>query len=210
MNDAFVIIPAAGLGTRMGMKKNESKEMLIDPMTRKPVIQWSLDVCKRAKLNFIVIVRKEKKDLISYLNKNNYPYVTIAESRSWEYSIEQIERLWGEKNIILLPDTRFKQSEDILHRIAQFLDSYPVSYGKHLVDDISLWGAVERRCFCEKPNERISGYAWGILGFRRDVGIELLAQMEAQCWFFMNSRSLIMPYFKDITRTGKVEKYERT
>src|SRR6266850_3092271 len=100
------IIPCAGFGTRVGMKSNQSKELLPDS-NNKPLIQYSLDICRLYQIDPLVILREEKKDLQEYLKKEKVNYITIKPEGEWYDTVLKSQGHWDENNVLMLPDTKF-------------------------------------------------------------------------------------------------------
>lgn len=207
------IIPAAGYGTRMYMETNQSKEMLIDPVTGKYLIDYSLDLCYKYYIEPVVISRIEKEDLNSYLRSKNVEHIVLkSPGNEWADTVLKSQGLWGDKNILLLPDTRFEPEyvvRDMLDEIG-WSDSGVVA-AVHKIDpkESDKWGTVTGTGIHEK-NSNHQMVAWGLLGWRKQaLGLSLFSEMyPGGSWFAWNGISkLQLTSFKDITRTGKLEKY---
>ncbi len=206
------IIPCAGLGTRMSMTLNKSKELLIDPCTHEPIIKWSLDLCKKHHIEPLVITRKEKTDLIAYLSEQGVKCLIIEPDGSeWPSTVLASEHLWQENNILILPDTRFSPENALKQIEDSLLLQKPVTFALHSVDNVSKWGCVEEFYYCEKPNKNTHGWAWGLIGFKKDFGPLLLNNMLEQQIFhdhIEETNFLFLDKFVDLTRTGKIEKWK--
>ncbi len=221
----LIVIPAAGFGTRMNLSPTSSKEMLPDPYNdNKPVIQWILDLVKD--YSKIVITREEKEDLIDYLytDPEDDIYVSLIPDTTKEVAntILYSKPHWQEKNILLLPDTRFAPT-DIVSKIDEELETHDFVFAVHEVEDIKNWGWVDIvgntvMAIQEKPNfyHWKTGYnpkkfAWGIIGFRNIDDTEKFFQAYLdRTYFNLTSYKccvINLTSFKDITRTGKIESY---
>lgn len=219
------ILPCAGLGTRMNMKPNESKEMLPDPKTDKPLIDYSLDLCKKYDLQPLIITRKEKTDLIEYIDKRNnsenISLLTLSEiNGEWPETILRSEPFWNENNILMLPDTRF-EPDTIIESIKNKLNEHTLFvkpryvFGMHIVDVEIPWGLVENIQYMastsvtEKPIKRFR--AWGVIGFKKNHGELLFQSQKQKNQQFCEHTPYVVEYtfdsFKDITRSGKLEDY---
>ncbi len=202
------IIPCVGFGKRMGMLPNQSKEMLIDPKTGQPLIQYHLDLCKKYQLQPLVITRKEKADLNQYLQKNNIPFMIIEPHGEWMHSVLASQGMWDEYNILLLPDTRF-EPDNILQEIKNSLElGTRLVFGVHKVYDPNKWGIINNYFITEKPRQSLTGeqYAWGVIGFHIEHGQQLFESMkESKPYKLYNAGFHYFDSFKDITRTGKLE-----
>lgn len=201
------IIPCAGFGTRMGMKPNESKEMLPDRDNKgKPLIQWCLDICKAFKMEPLIITRKDKKDLRQYLFNKGVEFIDIKPEGEWPNTVLHSESHWSNKgNILLLPDTRFdrlKCIEDIQRGLE--LGNKAV-IALHEVNDPSMWGIIKDYVIYEKP-KYLKGkqWAWGILGFKKFEGKCILTALkEGHCFYLENTGFTFLNKFEDLTRGDK-------
>ncbi len=215
MNNTLVIIPAAGFGTRMNLQPDQSKEMLPDPGNdNKPLIQWSLDLTKD--YSQIVMTRTGKQDLITYLNTA----ITFVEPGSeWPVTVLESQEHWQDKNLLILPDTRF-QPTNIIQQMEEQLDTHDLVFACHEVPDVRLWGKVLLDPFSKKPLQtqekadiefKLEGLAWGLIGFKKHVG-EALFQSYANKKIFNLSKIktcvINLSNFKDITRTGQIESHD--
>lgn len=203
------IIPAAGYGTRVGMKPNQSKEMLPDPgYKRQPIIQYSLDLCKAFNMDPIVITREDKKDLRQYLYDNQIEEQLIDVKGEWDQTVLASQIHWYENNMLILPDTRFssfKCIEDIQRGLK--LGNNAVM-ALHEVTDPSKWGIIDTTySLWEKPKGIICGFgkqwAWGLIGFKDMYGQELFSNVQYSSLKLKNVGFTYLDKFEDITRNGK-------
>lgn len=197
------IIPAAGYGTRMGMKPNQSKEMLPDPgYKHQPMIQYALDLCKAFNMDPIVITREDKKDLRQYLFNNEIEEQLIDVKGEWNQTVLASQVHWYENNMLLLPDTRFSSFrciEDIQRGLN--LGNNAVM-ALHEVTDPSKWGIASGYVLYEKPNFLFGKHwAWGLIGFKNTYGQELFSNVESLK--MENVGFTFLEKFEDITRNGK-------
>lgn len=110
MNKLTVILPAAGKGTRLNLPY--PKEIL-RLNKDKALIDSSFDLfdgLPRDQLEFVVIINEEKTEIIKYLAKYKSRYnvsFTYQNPDEIEYTgaIKSAKHLFGENNIVLLPDT---------------------------------------------------------------------------------------------------------
>lgn len=198
----LAIIPCCGFGTRVKMKPNESKEMLLDS-SGKPIINYSLKLCKKYNLDPLFLVRKEKQDLINYLKKKKVKYLIMEPGNEWSQTIYNSKEHWDEKNILLLPDTRFEPIE-IIEQIKKSLEfGYDLSYAVHKVSDCSKWGIVSLFGYIEKPQTSIFGNSWGLIGFTKEAGSVIFKNMENKSCYYkheFNTNFVFLDKFEDITR----------
>lgn len=199
-----LIIPCAGFGTRMSMEKNKSKELLL--YQGGPLIEFSLDLAKDFDLNPLVITRAEKIDLIDYCEKNEIETQIIEVNGEWADTVLQSAPHWEEDNILILPDTIFNPSyspiNDILHSLE--IGSNAI-FALHHVEDSSKWGIIKDYTLFEKPDFNGPGLAWGLIGFKKEYGLELFSNCQKGKSFKLeNCGFTYLDEFKDLTRTGKI------
>lgn len=210
------IIPAAGKGLRVGMLLHQSKELLIDPETNQPLIEFHLKQCKRYNIKPLVLLRKEKKDLIKYCKKKKVEYLIIPNHNGeWYDTILMSKHRWYKWNILMLPDTKYLdpadeetqflfQKRDLDHNIIAFTNT---------VSDITKWGLCTTEddqgfaVMCEKPSlkmiknlsERYE--AWGILAFNKVYGQYLMKKFKTKKPFVVdNIITFQLDGFVDLTR----------
>lgn len=200
------IVPAAGIGSRMNMAYNESKEMLLDSFG-KPIIQWSFDLCKKYNIEPLVVTRIEKSDLIEYCIKQGVDTQIIKPFGDWPDTIIQSDINWTENNLLILPDTRFNPQHVVHELISDLENGCQYSIGVHNVVDISKWCVISDYSLIEKPNQIDPGVAMGLIAFKGEAGRGLFKTISkrdrafklSDCGFhYLNE-------FTDITRTGKIE-----
>lgn len=202
------IIPCAGFGTRMSMPINQSKELLLDK-NGQPLIQWHLDLCKQYNIEPFIVTRAEKEDLIDYCKNNNIAYAVMVPGEEWPHTAYNSNTYWKEKNILLLPDSRF-EPKNIINQIKQSLEfGYDVTFAVHKVPDVSKWGMVTQTFYSEKPYlENLAGYAWGIIGFTKQAGYDIFYNMRNRGRYSQheyNTNIVFLDSFRDVTRTGVIE-----
>ena len=113
MKKLTVILPAAGKGTRLNLPY--PKEILrLDK--DKALIDNSFDLFEglgRQDVEFVVVINEDKTEIIKYLSKYKSKYnvsFTYQNPNELEYTgaIKSAKHLFGENNIVLLPDTLLK------------------------------------------------------------------------------------------------------
>ncbi len=180
-----ILIPASGFGTRVGSPP--AKELLPDPENGKPLIKFSLDIAETVDAQAVVITRKNKLILIDALRHYaNVEICLIDSSKEWPDTLLQSEPYWGENNVVLLPDTRFSPLNTVEQIFSNLESGKKIVFATFAVNDFSTWGVVARNKsswhICEKPSNREclsveTLQAWGIFGFKREFGKELLNAM---------------------------------
>ncbi len=202
------IIPCCGFGTRAGMLPNQSKEMLPDlnDEHERPLIHWHLMHCWRNGIEPLVLVRKEKEDLISYLAQKQVDVETIIMEPGKEMpeTVYNAKDHWDNKNILLLPDTRFEPL-NALKQVKKSLEfGCDAVFGVHEVNNLSLWGGISPGSYCEKPSYSIPGNAWGIIGFTKAAGKEIFTNLQTKNEpFYLGNfdvNFVFLEKFEDLTR----------
>jgi choline kinase len=209
--EKVVLIPAAGFGRRVGSPP--AKELLIHPVKNVALIEAAINFSYELDAIPVVISRTEKFELNQFcgeLNKKRkIELLPIEKSREWPESLLLAKDFWGQKNIVLLPDTLFSP-EQIVHRMFAALDESRYSFATHQVADPQNWGILDKRgeelWHCEKPTMASQNLAWGVFGFRYEGGEQILQQMLNSTfdheWRSLGSDFRIesLDEFKDITR----------
>jgi dTDP-glucose pyrophosphorylase len=201
----------------------DGKEMLIDPITRKPLIYWSVMKALRAGFDPILVLHPNKVKLKRYLIKEFGKRIKIflhtpQPWEEWADSVLSVHKYWGKWNVIILPDTRFNEPLNILKDIKNIKKSDLVFY-THKVEDGSKFGVLlgtsnDIMFTSEKPR-LLAGKpatAWGLIGFNKVYGYKLFkAYSVKNARLGLLCKTVIKPleWFKDITRTGVLEEYPR-
>lgn len=171
LTDKRVIIPAAGLGTRMGSPA--AKELLPHPYYPMSFMEKALERVEKAGATPLVISRIDKSVLNSWLEEREVPHIQIEKTPEWVQSVWASRHYWGKKNLLLLPDTEFSP-EKIMQDIFSDLETTELSLGVFSVENLSLWGGIkqegERVFIAEKLSKIQAGLAWGLIGFQGDSG----------------------------------------
>jgi dTDP-glucose pyrophosphorylase len=199
------IIPCAGFGTRMGMKPNESKELLIDPVTKRPMIEWCLDLCEEHSLEPIIILRKEKQDLIDYCLDKNIDFMEIIPEGEWMNSVLKSEGNWRDVNLLILPDTRFHDTNIIGKMHSDLINGANASIALHKVFDPEKWCCLETYTLYEK-DKSLEGTHWafGLIAFTQSYGQRLFKDLSKPTYHHLQNASFqYLESFEDITRNGK-------
>lgn len=201
------ILPCAGLGSRMNMAPDKSKEMLIDTKINAPIIDWSLDLCTAHNLDPLIITRKEKTDLIEYAATKNIETLIITPQGEWPTTILQAKHMWHNNNILILPDGRFEPQSIVADIDTSLQMGSGISLGVHYVQDKTKWCTLENHCLIEKPQENGAAYAFGVLGWKKEnEHIFDYLERRAPCRL-VDYNYLFLDYFVDITRNGVVDLY---
>ncbi len=129
MSDLTVILPCAGEGTRLSLpypKEIHSIEK------NKSLIDYSFDLFQnygRRDVEFVITLNENKTELIKYLSRYKTRFnisFTFFNPVETEYtgSIKSARHLFGEKNLVLLPDTfmKMKSYQDIVELVSESLN----------------------------------------------------------------------------------------
>jgi NDP-sugar pyrophosphorylase family protein len=123
-----VIMPCAGEGSRLSLPY--SKEVF-SIEKNKSLIDYSFDLFSdygRKDVEFVITLNEKKLDIIEYVSKYKSRFnisFTFFNPNETEYtgSIKSASHLFGERNLVLLPDTflKLKSHEDIVDLICDSL-----------------------------------------------------------------------------------------
>ena len=232
-----LLVPAAGFGTRAG--NHLSKEMLRAP-TGKKFIDGPLDCGRRQDLPVHVITRSEKTNLIQYLKQFSKSvdaptsgfHVEVQEiqaTRDWPQTLLESKPFWADWNFVYLPDVQWSPS-DMMDRILATCKAHPngseqVICAHFPTQQRNLFGTLEDASLsepesflrlCEKPQaeQDRQGFAWGIFGFKKQVGEDLLKAMAESTvdhqWkkLAFKIRFFELDSFEDLTRTQRPREEE--
>lgn len=214
------IIPAAGKGTRVGSPV-DGKEMMLDPVTGKPLINWALDLALANGLKPCVIVSSNKTLLNSHIIFN-YPDADLlihdpSETEEWPDTVLVSEPLWMDLNVLILPDTRF--NKDIVQKLVDIDQKTTVfAFATHKVSHPTKFGIIRNLStnmvqIAEKPRTKYAGNtAWGLIAWTSNLHAKGLfdAFRTRGKWLSLRHESIQqfkLEFFKDITRSGEIETY---
>lgn len=205
------IIPCCGLGTRVGMLANQSKELLWDEENQNYIISWCIQQCWLACIEPLVLLRKEKTDLIQYCIDHEVDYVIMEPGQEWADTVLKSYKNWDAQNILFLPDVRFSDPMTVLETMKLHLRFTNLTIGLHEVKDVSKWGMVNpwTQMVVEKPKEFETDCAWGVIGFRAAEGYKFFEDMVnlKSSFIPVNTQYVNCKNFEDLTRE-KNNKYE--
>lgn len=199
------IIVAAGYGTRVGKRPDESKEL--DHYEGRPLIEFSLNLCAQHGIIPHVVTRKEKLDLIAYcVTKNIMVQVLEAPGAEWAATALLSVPYWAEHNVLLLPDTTFENTEVVWDMLKDLKLGCGASFGIHDVEDQSAWSTINNYMVTEKPSVKGPGTAWGTIAFTKNHGALLLEALTVKNVPHRLYDSSFHPLkgFKDLTRSSTI------
>lgn len=206
MSNLTVILPCAGEGTRLSLpypKEIHSIEK------NKSLIDYSFDLFSnygRKDVEFVVTINENKTELVKYLSRYKTRFnisFTFFNPLETEYtgSIKSAKHLFGEKNLVLLPDTfmKLKSSNDIVKLVSDSLNETGFTFffkrendknmlktkGSLLIDSDNLVQEYE-----DKPQENIERFNafWTAFAFRKRVFDSCIEFMEKST---LNHRLLV-------------------
>ncbi len=213
------IIPCAGFGTRMGMEPTQSKEMLIDPKSQEPLINYALNLCVENGIEPLIVTREEKIDLIEHAKRWSVEVQIIKPEGEWPNTILMSQPNWHEHNILILPDTRFGGHNIIRNMRTDLELGATRSIALHEVrnGDPSKWCVLHDYSLIEKPHAPLTPpieghfHAMGLVAWNKYSGWSFwndLAKPDLRGFkvsYCSNTSFQYLDYFVDVTRTGKVE-----
>ena len=196
MSDLTVILPCAGEGTRLSLpypKEIHSIEK------NKSLIDYSFDLFSnygRRDVQFVITLNENKTELVKYLGRYKSRFnisFTFFNPAETEYtgSIKSAKHLFGEKNLVLLPDTflKMKSSQDIVNLVSDSLNETGFTFfykkendhnmlrtkGSLSIDKNNLVQEYE-----DKPQEDLDNFNafWTAFAFRKRVFDNCIEFME--------------------------------
>ena len=209
MNKLTVILPAAGKGSRLNLPY--PKEILrVDK--EKALIDNSFDLFEglgRDDIEFIVVINEEKTEIIKYLSKYKSQYnvsFTYQNPNELEYTgaIKSAKHLFGENNIVLLPDTvlTLPAGVNLAHEVLEHLEDNRFAFlfksetnEKMLNTKGCLQLDSDKKVldYEDKPTQnmsRFNGY-WCAFAFKKDVFDECITFMEQSTLKLEKSKTVI-------------------
>jgi NDP-sugar pyrophosphorylase family protein len=209
MNKLTVILPAAGKGSRLNLPY--PKEILRFDK-EKALIDNSFDLFDglgREEVEFIVVINEEKTEIIKYLSKYKSQYnvsFTYQNPNEIEYTgaIKSAKHLFGENNIVLLPDTilTLPAGVNLAHELHEKLEENnfaflfkPEANEKMLNTKGCLQLDNDQRVvdYEDKPSQkmvRFNGY-WCAFAFKKEVFDECISFMEQSTLKLKKSNTVI-------------------
>jgi NDP-sugar pyrophosphorylase family protein len=236
MNKLTVILPAAGKGTRLNLPY--PKEIL-RLNKEKALIDSSFDLfdgLPRDQVEFVVIINEEKTEIIKYLAKYKSRYnvsFTYQNPDEIEYTgaIKSAKHLFGENNIVLLPDTLLTLptgvclTQTIQHNLEEFEFAFLFKRETH-EQMLTTKGCVQLDknmrvlAYEDKPSDEISkfnGY-WCSFAFKKEAFDKCIAFMEQSTLKrrqpellieqtpIFKSKAIEVEDFKDLGTWGEITK----
>ena len=196
MSNLTVILPCAGEGTRLSLPYPKEVHSI---EKNKSLIDYSFDLFSnygRRDVEFVITLNENKTELVKYLSRYKSRYnisFTFFNPAETEYtgSIKSAKHLFGEKNLVLLPDTfmKLKSSQDIVNLVSDSLNETGFTFffkrerselmlrtkGALSIDDDNLVQEYE-----DKPQENSNRFNafWTAFAFRKRVFDNCIEFME--------------------------------
>lgn len=191
-----VVMPAAGKGTRLNLPY--PKEILrLDK--EQALIDYSFDFFRdygRRDIEFVIVINEEKIEIVRYLSKYKDKFnisFTFQNPNEREYTgaIKSARHLFGEHNVVLLPDTimTLKKGTDLVEAVQHSVTETGFTFfykretsekmlrtkGALIVDDSGVVEGYE-----DKPEEGVEKYNayWCSFAFRKRTFDAAIAFME--------------------------------
>lgn len=226
VNDALILIPAAGYGTRVRTVQDRAtptaspdcKEMLSRP-GYDHMIDFALDIAARLHVAAHVITRKDKVSLAAHLERRQreqpLTFQFVEPTREWPESILVSEPHWRARNLVILPDSDFSPLSIIVEMIEALASAQTVwALFEASADECRSYGVVDTKLnrHAEKPLDPHGAQPWGVFGFRHEAGRKLCANLlestlaqpyeGTRKWFNLPppSQYFALAHYKDLTR----------
>ena len=226
MNKLTVILPAAGKGSRLNLPY--PKEIL-RVSKDKALIDNSFNLFHglgRNDVEFIVVINEEKTEIIKYLSKYKSQYnisFTFQNPNEVEYTgaIKSAKHLFGENNIVLLPDTilTLPDGVNLVNELYNNLEENGFAYlfksesnkkMLHTKGCLQLDKDLRVIDYEDKPSKnlnRFNGY-WCAFAFKKEVFDDCISFMEKSTLKLENSSDGIENTNIFRSKVIKVEDYK--
>lgn len=196
MSKLTVILPCAGEGTRLSLPYPKE---IFSIEKHKSLIDYTFDLFSnygRKDVDFVITINENKTEIIKYLSRYKHRFnisFTFFNPSETEYtgSIKSAKHLFGEKNLVLLPDTylRLKKTEDIIELISNSLNEtgftffYKKDKSHEMLRTKGALNISEENMvldYEDKPQENIEKFNsfWCAFAFRRRVFDSCIEFME--------------------------------
>ena len=205
MSDLTVILPCAGEGTRLSLPYPKEVHSI---EKNKSLIDYSFDLFSnygRRDVEFVITLNENKTELVKYLSRYksrfniSFTYFNPAETE-YTGSIKSARHLFGEKNLVLLPDTfmKMKSSQDIVELVSESLNETGFTFFYKRENDpdmLKTKGALSIvedlvQEYEDKPQEdqgRFNAF-WTAFAFRKRVFNQCIEFMEKST---LNHRQMV-------------------
>ncbi len=191
LNSATIILPCAGEGSRLALPYPKEIHHVGQ---NQALIDFSLQMLERSGSQvdkIVVVLNSNKTLLIKHLEKWRSRFNIVFcyfddDYREWPGSVLSAQHLFGEKNIVLLPDSTITERADtpLITTMIELLDHSGLVFAAKRIsgENISALGALSVNNegsvdeFCDKPRTAVDRYNafWCSFGFRRRVASPVL------------------------------------
>jgi NDP-sugar pyrophosphorylase family protein len=196
MPNLTVILPCAGEGTRLSLPYPKE---IYSIQKNKCLIDYTFDLFSnygRRDVQFVITLNENKTEIVKYLSRYKHRFnisFTYFNPTETEYtgSIKSAKHLFGEKNIVLLPDTfvKMKTSEDIIEMVNNSLNETGFTFffkRENSPDMLKTKGALvisndnQVLDYEDKPQENLDRFNafWCAFSFRKRVFDSCIEFME--------------------------------
>jgi NDP-sugar pyrophosphorylase family protein len=196
MSNLTVILPCAGEGTRLSLPYPKE---IYSIQKNKCLIDYTFDLFSnygRRDVQFVITLNENKTEIVKYLSRYKHRFnisFTYFNPTETEYtgSIKSAKHLFGEKNIVLLPDTfvKMKTSEDIIEMVNNSLNETGFTFffkRENSPDMLKTKGALvisndnQVLDYEDKPQENLDRFNafWCAFSFRKRVFDSCIEFME--------------------------------
>jgi glucose-1-phosphate thymidylyltransferase len=196
MSNLNVILPCAGEGSRLSLPYPKE---IYSIQKNKCLIDYTFDLFSnygRRDVQFVITLNENKTEIVKYLSRYkdrfniSFTYFNPIETE-YTGSIKSAKHLFGEKNIVLLPDTfvKMKTSEDIIEMVNNSLNETGFTFfykRENSPDMLKTKGALvisddnQVLDYEDKPQENLDRFNafWCAFSFRKRVFDSCIEFME--------------------------------
>jgi dTDP-glucose pyrophosphorylase len=196
MSNLNVILPCAGEGSRLFLPYPKE---IYSIQKNKCLIDYTFDLFSnygRRDVQFVITLNENKTEIVKYLSRYkdrfniSFTYFNPIETE-YTGSIKSAKHLFGEKNIVLLPDTfvKMKTSEDIVEMVNNSLNETGFTFfykRENSPDMLKTKGALvisddnQVLDYEDKPQENLDRFNafWCAFSFRKRVFDSCIEFME--------------------------------
>ena len=196
MSNLTVILPCAGEGSRLSLPYPKE---IYSIQKNKCLIDYTFDLFSnygRRDVQFVITLNENKTEIVKYLSRYkdrfniSFTYFNPIETE-YTGSIKSAKHLFGEKNIVILPDTfvKMKTSEDIVEMVNNSLNETGFTFfykRENSPDMLKTKGALvisddnQVLDYEDKPQENLDRFNafWCAFSFRKRVFDSCIEFME--------------------------------
>jgi len=222
-----IILPCAGHGTRLNLPYPKELIKINEDMS---IIDYSFHhiLESRIKPRVIVIIGPHKFDTVRYLYKKYNDKVDLVfvfqktkhKETASAVAIKSAEHLFGDKNILLMPDTiiEYKDKKNsLIDKMLDALDSQHFVFAhknETSVTRLKLFGALNIKDkkvigYEDKPLKNVKKYNafWVSFGFKKEVFNEVISVIEQSTFKKMSAKNTFQKSVMYKSLPVKVDEY---